>query len=139
MPISFFVYMLGVFGYMVSVITANHILDTFDFIHSDWMDQLAMVYFGGTLLFVCWWGITRRLEVTMVCLILQPFVGLAIHVMSRVPDLHTAEELVNSSPTGMFVAVFLMTIIFLLVHGLGNVIRLIAEFIVSMGRRHSCT
>lgn len=135
MPISFFVYLLGAFGFMVSVITANHTLDTFDFMYSDWVDQLAVVYFGTTLLFACWWGIMRRLEVTMVCLILQPFIGLAIRAMSRAPDLYTAEELVNTSVSDMF----LMTIIFLLVHGLGNVIRFIAEFIVILGRRYPST
>lgn len=139
MPTSFFVYLLGVFGYMVSVITANHTLDTFDFIYSDWVDQLAVAYFGTTMLFVCWWGFMRRLEVTAVCIILQPFVGLAIRAMSRTPDQYAAEELVNGGLAGMFVATLLLTFIFLIVHGLGNMIRFIAEFIMTLSRRYSST
>jgi succinate dehydrogenase hydrophobic anchor subunit len=136
MPISFFVYLLGTFGCMVSMITANHTLDPFDFLYSDWVDQLLMTYFAMTFVFVCWWGVMRRLEVTVTCIILQPFTGLAIGAMTAVPDLYPAEVSMNTSSSDTFVILFLMAVIFMLVHGLGNMIRLIAQFIVAMGQRY---
>lgn len=138
MPISFFIYLLGMFGFVVSMITANHMLDPYDYIYSDWMDQLVMAYFGMTFAFVCWWGAMRRLEATFACFVLQWIVGTMIRAMTT-PALYDTGASTSSSDSDTIAVAFVMAIIFLLVHGIGNMIRFITEFIVAMGRRYSST
>jgi hypothetical protein len=136
MPISFFVYLLGVFGFMVSVITANHTLDTVDYIYSDWMDVLMMAYFDMTFAFVCWWGAMMRLEVTVACYVLQLIVATMINVMTTAPAVYDVETSLSLTVYDIFVVEFVMAIIFLLVHGIGSTIRFIVDMIVMRVRRY---
>ena len=138
MPISFFVYLLGVFGFVVSVVTANHTLDPSDYLYFDWMDYSLMAYFGGTLAFVCWWGVMHNVGAIVASYFMQPFIGIIINVMSTNQAVYDPSISVNeyvAEDTIFFMFVF--GFIFLIVAYLGAALRFIAKFIVALGRRYS--